>query len=428
MTDRSPSPSPSPSLRLDRRALLRAGSSAFFGALVARYLSPAEAAAATAPKARACVLLWLNGGPSHVDTFDPKPGRPGGGPFKAIRTRAPGMMLAEPFPQLAEHADKLALVRSMSSKEGNHPRAQYYVHTGYAPNPTVVHPSLGGWVSARLGEPGAELPAFVSLGGPSFGAGFLGVQNGPLVLQKGGAGPADTGMAPGVDAGRFARRLAALDEADEAFARQTGDAKVAGRTAVLGKAVRLMQTPKLDAFDVSGESETLRRAYGDSDFGRGCLAARRLVEQGVKFVEVVLDGWDTHQNNFDRVKALGGTLDAAMAALLGDLAARGLLGSTLVACMGEFGRTPRINANDGRDHWPQAWTAVLAGGGVRGGVVEGATDADGAGASKPTAVPDLLATMGSLLGLDPGHTEMTPAGRPISVTDGGRPIASLLAG
>jgi hypothetical protein len=372
-------------------------------------------------------LLWLNGGPSHIDTFDPKPGRSTGGPFKAVKTRAPGMQLSEHLPHLAERGDKLAVVRSMSSKEGNHERAQYYAHTGYAPNPTVVHPSLGGWTCAKLGDASADLPAFVSIGGPSFGAGFLGVQNGPFVLQKAGAPPADIRLPGGVDVGRFDRRRALLDEMDERFARSTGDAKVEGRREVYAKAVRLMQAPKLDGFDLTGESDATRKAYGDTDFGRGCLVARRLVERGVKFVEVVLDGWDTHQNDFERTKSLMGTLDPAMAALIDDLGSRAMLSTTLVACMGEFGRTPRINANDGRDHWPQAWSAVLAGGGLRGGTVYGATDDDGAKVAGPaTSVPDLLATMGAQLGLDPAHTEMTPVGRPISVTDGGAPIPALV--
>jgi uncharacterized protein (DUF1501 family) len=415
---------------IGRRRVLRVGASALFGALVGRHLSPGTALAAQAPpaKASACILLWQNGGPSHIDTFDPKPGRTTGGPFKAIKTRAPGVVLSEHLPRLAERAHQIALVRSMSSKEGNHGRAQYYVHTGYAPSPTVVYPSLGAWTCARRGESQAELPPFVSIGGPSFGAGFLGVQNGPFVLQKAGALPADVTLSPGVDRARFERRLAALEAMDEAFASATADGKLEGRREVYAKAVRLMQTPKLEAFDVSSETEATRRAYGDTDFGRGCLAARRLVERGVRFVEVVLDGWDTHQNNFERTQAQMEALDPAFAALLDDLAARGRLESTLIACMGEFGRTPTINGNDGRDHWPQAWSAVLAGGGVRGGVIRGATDDDGAKVTRaPTTVPDLLATMGTLLGLDPTHTEMSPSGRPISVTDGGMAIRELLA-
>jgi uncharacterized protein (DUF1501 family) len=412
-----------------RRTLLRVGTSAVFGALAARYLSPRGAGATSPvrPHASACILLWLNGGPSHIDTFDPKPGRATGGPFKAIRARAAGMTLSEHLPRLAERGDKLAIVRSMSSKEGNHARAQYTVHTGYAPTPTVVHPSIGGWVSAKLGDAASELPAFVSIAGPSFGAGFLGVQNGPFVLQRAGAPPADVRLQGGVDDERFARRWSLLGEMDERFASATGDAKVEGRRQVYAKAMRLMQAPKLDAFDLAGETDATKKAYGDTDFGRGCLVARRLVERGVKFVEVVLDGWDTHQNDFERTKALMATLDPAFAALLDDLGARSMLGTTLVACMGEFGRTPRINANDGRDHWPGAWSAVLTGGGVRGGVVVGATDEDGAKvAGTPTGVPDLLATMTQQMGLDPGYTEMSPAGRPIAVTDGGTPIRALV--
>jgi uncharacterized protein (DUF1501 family) len=415
---------------LDRRSLLRIGVGSVFGALVARSLEASTALAAGAPPARkkcAVVVLWLNGGPSHVDTFDPKPGRPGGGPFRAIKTRAPRVTLCEHLPLLADRANHLALVRGMSSKEGNHTRAQYYVHTGYAPNPTVAHPSLGGWVSARGSDLEAELPAFVSIGGPSFGAGFLGVQNGPFVLQKAGAAPADVAPATGVDDARLARRLAALSAMDDEFSRSSGDTKVVGRRQVVTKAVRLMHAPKLDAFDLTSEPQATRAAYGDTDFGRGCLVARRLVERGVRFVEVVLDGWDTHQNNFDRTKALSGTLDASFAALLDELGARGLLATTLVACMGEFGRTPRINANQGRDHWPHAWTAVLAGGGVRGGTVHGATDEDGAKVvNAVTGVPDLLATMASAAGLDPDHTETSPAGRPIAVTDGGQVIRDVL--
>jgi uncharacterized protein (DUF1501 family) len=253
------------------------------------------------------------------------------------------------------------------------------------------------------------------------------VQNGPFVVQKGGAPPADTKLPGGVDVARFERRRGLLGDMNEGFARSTGDAKVDGRQKVYARAERLMQAPKLDAFDIAGETDAAKKAYGDTDFGRGCLVARRLVERGVRFVEVVLDGWDTHQNDFERTKALMGTLDPALAALLDDLGARAMLSTTLVACMGEFGRTPRINANDGRDHWPQAWSAVLAGGGVRGGVVLGATDDDGANvAGRATFVPDLLATMATQLGLDPSYTEKSPAGRPISVTDGGSPIRALL--
>jgi hypothetical protein len=415
---------------LSRRAMLRLGTSAVFGSLVARWLDPrlAFAAEAPKPKAQACILLWLNGGPSHIDTFDPKPGRATGGPFKAIKARAPGMMLSEHLPHLAERGDRLAVVRSMSSKEGNHVRAQYFVHTGYAPNPTVVHPSLGGWTSARLGDAQAELPAFVSIGGPSFGAGFLGVQNGPFVLPKGGAPPLDVALPLGVDRARFDRRRAALDAMEDRFAKETGEPKVEGRRQVYAKAVRLMQAPKLDAFDLASESEATKKAYGDSDFGRGCLVARRLVERGVKFIEVVLDGWDTHQNNFERVKDLSAQLDPAMATLLHDLQQRNLLGSTLVVCVGDFGRTPKINANEGRDHFPGASFAVLAGGGIRGGIVHGETDAEGSKVVRDAmTVPNLFATIVTQLGIGLDTEAVSGAGRPIKVTDHGMPVPALVA-
>jgi uncharacterized protein (DUF1501 family) len=403
---------------------LKIGASGLFGALAARYLSPLSALAQPS-KARACILVWLNGGPSHIDTFDPKKGN---GPFKAIKTSAPGIMLAEHLPRLAEQAHRFALLRGMTSKEGNHQRAQYYVHTGYAPNPTVEHPSLGSWVSSRLGEANAELPAFVSLGGPSLGPGFLGVQHGPFVMQKAGGLPGNVGLAPGVDDQRFARRKSALDMMEARFAAETHDPKVDGRRAVYDKAVKMMGSSRLKTFDIASEPTAVLNAYGDTDFGRACLLARRLVEQGgVKLVEVVLDGWDTHKDIGTRVKNLSTTLDAGLSTLIKELDERKLLDSTLVMCMGEFGRTPRINGDDGRDHYPQAWSALLAGGGLKRGIVHGETDDQGAKVVKnPVTVPSLLATAVSLLGIDPNHTQQTPLGRPISITDYGTPIKDIL--
>jgi uncharacterized protein (DUF1501 family) len=389
--------------------------------------SIARADSVAPAKAKAIIQLWLNGGPSHLDTFDPKPGTATGGPFKAIKSRAPAIQLSEHLPRVAERADRIAVVRSMSSKEGNHQRAQYLLHTGYAPNPTVIHPSLGAWTSARIGDPNAELPTFVSIGGPSYGPGFLGVQHGPFVLQKAGDLPPNVATAPEVDDARFDRRRDALDMMEKRFAAESGDAKVDGRRAVYAKAVRLMRSPKTKLFDLATEPDATRKAYGDTDFGRGCLLARRLVENGTRFVEVVLDGWDTHKDNFARTKKLMGTLDPAFATLLKDLDDRKLLSSTLVVCMGDFGRTPKINGNDGRDHYPQAWSAVLAGGGVRGGVAHGATDAAGEKVvGTRTSVPDLLATVATLAGMDPGFTMTTPIGRPISLTENGQPIRAIM--
>jgi uncharacterized protein (DUF1501 family) len=237
------------------------------------------------------------------------------------------------------------------------------------------------------------------------------------------------GFAVGVSEARFARRAAGLDVLERHFQAETSDPMVAGRRAVYAKAMRLIHSPHLSAFDLSSEPAAVKASYGDSDFGRGCLTARRLVEAGVKFVEVVLDGWDTHQNNFDRVKDLSAQLDPAMAGLLKDLAQRHLLGSTLVVCVGDFGRTPKINANEGRDHYPQSSFAVLAGGGVRRGVVRGETSADGSDVVRdPTPVPNLFATLATLLGMPLDTEAIAPSGRPVKVTDHGVVVPELMMG
>ncbi len=399
-----------------------------FGSIAAHFWSRlAFADTEKSAAAKSIIFVWLNGGPSHIDTFDPKPGVKEGGPFKAIGSRTSGMQLSEHLPLLAECSDHFALIRSINSREGNHVRAQYLGHTGYAPNPTVQHPSLGSWLSQRFADTSAELPLFVSIGGPSYGGGFLGVEHNALVITKPGDLPENAALGLGVSRERFDRRLAALTTLDDRFAKSTIDKKIDGRRSVYAKSVRLMLSPKREVFDISGEPEATLKRYGDHDFGRGCLLARRLVEQGTRFVEVVLDGWDTHRDNFGKVKKLSGALDGGLAALLRDLEARSLLKSTLVVCLGDFGRTPTINGDDGRDHHPQASFAVIAGGGLRGGVLLGETDTHGARVTRDLVkLPDIYATLATQLGLDPSEMTMTPAGRPIALTDKGVAIAALI--
>src|SRR5579871_181583 len=299
---------------LDRRGFFKVGMGGLLSLLLAQWLDPRMAyAQAPAPKAKACILLWMNGGPSQLDTWDPKPGTPTGGLFKAIPTSVKEISICEHLPAMAEQTHHLAILRSMTSKEGNHKRAQYLMHTGYAPNPTITHPSLGGWFSEERGNPNGDLPDFVSISGPSFGAGFLGVQYGPLVVQNPNQMPQNVAYAPDVTPGRFEQRRSALNMLESDFAAQTQDIKVTGREAVYARAIRMMRSPKLKAFDISEEPDSVKAAYGASNFGHGCLMARRLVEAGVRFVEVVLDGWDTHNNNFDRNTRLMGALDPAMA-------------------------------------------------------------------------------------------------------------------
>jgi hypothetical protein len=424
--------------RLGRRGFVKLGVGGFLGLLVERMLQPRLAladdwvrppTAAPAPgKGKACILLWMNGGPSHIDTWDPKPGRKTGGSFKAIKTRTPDVQICEHLPRIAEISDRLAIIRGMTSREGNHQRARYLMHTGYVPNPTVMHPSLGGWMSEEVGDPDYDLPMFVSVNGPSLGAGFLGVQYGPFVVQNAKKPPQNVTYPRNVDGDRFNRRQAALDWMEQRFDSQSGDSKVGGRRAVYAKSVRLMHSPRLSTFNIAEEPASTLAAYGDTDFGRGCLMARRLVEQGVRFVEVVLDGWDTHQDNFSRTTDLMKALDPGMSALIKDLEQRKLLDSTLVMWMGEFGRTPTINPNDGRDHFPQAWSAVLAGAGIRHGIVRGQTDTDGTKVvANAVGVPDFFATVATALGLDPTKSKETPAGRPISISDSGKVLRDLLA-
>ena len=409
-----------PTAGLSRRTFLR---SSLAGAL-SWWALGRRARAARPVQASACILLWMNGGPSHVDTWDPKQGST----FKPIATRVDGVSLCEHLPQLAERAQHLAILRGLSSREGNHDRAHHLLHTGYAPNGTVEYPSLGAWASHELGSSGEALPAFVSVNGPSLGAGFLGVQHGPLVVPVPNRPPQNTEYPRNVDMTRFLRRRSVLQSLERQFLADTGDAKVRARDVLYQKAVRMMYSPRLAAFELEREPEAVRAAYGDSNFGRGCLLARRLVEAGTRFVEVVLDGWDTHVDNFGRTRKLMAQLDPAFSTLLGDLEARDLLRSTLIVCVGEFGRSPKVNERDGRDHYPQAFSAVLAGGGVRGGVAHGATDETGAKVvSGGVRVPDLHASIATLLGMDPQRELPTPRGRPVTLTDGGQPIREIFA-
>lgn len=419
---------------MNRRTLLQLGGTAALSTLATSLLSKRALAAAPPPKATQLIVLWMNGGPSHIDTWDPKTGATGG-KHKAIATKIPGVTIAEHMPRLAAKADKLCIVRSLTSKEGNHQRAQYLMHTGYSPNPTVAHPSFGGWVTKHRGDTEGGLPGFVSLGGPSHDAGFLGAQYNPYVIPKGGAEPENLAYADTVSAERFARREALLRDMEHGFFEQTGDVKVVGRQKVYEKAVRMMRTPDVRAFDLSQESEATRAAFGDTEFGRNCLTAVRLAATGVRVIEVVLDGWDTHQDGFTRTQKLMETLDPAMSALLAELELRkhpktgaSLLASTAVLWMGDFGRTPRINDTDGRDHFPGAASCVLAGAGIRAGQVVGSTDASGAKVvADPVTPPNLMATLCALMGLDPAEEFVTPIGRPISVTDRGAPIAKIIA-
>ena len=412
---------------LDRRGFLRGSLGSLLGTAIPLWQASAQQPPQQ-PRATAFILLWMNGGPSHLETFDPKPGTATGGPFRTIPTSLRGVQFCEHLPNVAEQAHHLAIVRSMTSTEGNHDRGQYLLHTGYAPSVTLRHPSLGSWVSHQLGNPNFELPNYVCIQGRAFDAGFLGVQHNPFAVRDASEGIRNMQYAREVNDPRFRLRMQALSGLQQQFHATTGAAGVRNHDAIYQRALRMMRSPLARAFDIHREPDSVRNAYGDSDFGKGCLMARRLVEAGVKFVEVILDGWDTHVDNFTRTRNLLNDLDPAFAMLLRDLSARNLLDQTLVVWMGEFGRTPRINQYDGRDHFPTAWCSVLAGGGVRVGQAYGSTDERGERiTANPVTVPNFFATLATLMGMQPGRTLMSPVGRPIAISDNGVPVRGLMA-
>jgi uncharacterized protein (DUF1501 family) len=416
---------------VNRRGFLARGLAGTLGlAFSPAVLASLAGAGGPGPRAKRCVVVWLNGGPSHVDTFDPKPGTPGGGPFQAIDTAVPGLRLSEHLPRLAKQARHLAVVRSLTSPEADHDRAYQLLHTGNVPQETVAYPALGSVMARRWTLDESPLPTYVAINGEAAGPGFFGLDFAPYSIGDPSAPFANVKPPEGVSERRQARRLKALDGFDAAANQRPGLAAISDHGRLAARARRLMASPSLQALDLSKESPETRASFAaegeDAGFGRGCLLALRLIEQGVRFVEVALDGWDTHDDNFNTTTNLMARLDPGLSALIEGLSSRGLLDETLVVCMGEFGRSPTITGNNGRDHWSEAFSAVLAGGGVRGGQMIGASDEAGAKVKdRPVTIPDFFATLLSAFGVDPAQSYTTPEGRPIKLADKGKVVAEL---
>lgn len=423
---------------ISRRELLRCTAVGVGSASASGWFKLFAADAAKNPqRQKSVILLWMNGGPATIDMWDLKPGHKNGGLFKEIETSAAGVRISENFPKLAKCAKEMALIRSMTGKEGDHGRASQFALTGYVPQGAIQFPALGSLFAHESGRDDLDLPGFVSITparlGANLGGGFLGPRYSPLAIGEEGGGldglkVPDLDRSPGVSAAAQNDRLNVLNGLERQFGEGRSSSVIAGLQAATARAVRLMRPEAAAAFRIEDEKDDLRATYGRNLFGQGCLLARRLVERGVAFVEVTLGGWDTHQNNFERVKGLSENLDTAFAALLDDLQQRGLLDSTLIVCMGEFGRTPKINGNDGRDHWPASWTAVLAGGGINGGQAIGKTTPDGTAVEdRPVKVPDLIATMCKAVGIDPAKQNMSNVSRPIRIADpSAKPIGEAL--
>lgn len=401
--------------------------------LAARALGLGEDPVSLGPAtAKSVIYLYASGGMSHIDSFDPKPGAVTMGPTEAISTNADGIQLAGYFPALARQADKLAVIRSMWSNQGAHEQGRYFTHTSHLLRGTIRHPSLGAWLNKVAGKRNDTLPGHVAVGGDALGAsgGFLESAYYPLPIGDPAAGLQNSKRPPDVTVERFHRRMGRLAQLNDAFEDTYGQVKgVRAYTEMYEQAVKLMESRDLEAFDISKETQEIRTAYGDDRFGQGCLLARRLVEHGVRYVEVVSGGWDTHVENFDSFDDNGRSFDRSVAALLADLDARGLLEETLVVVTTEFGRTPDITSgNNGRNHYPQAFSSLLAGGGVRGGQVWGATDDEGREiVENKVTVPDFNATIAWACGMPIDHEFYSPSGRPFRVADKGRPVKELFA-
>lgn len=372
---------------------------------------------------RSMILLWMGGGPSQLEMFDPKPEHENTGETKAIETSVPGIQIAHAWEKTAGIMEEVALIRSMTSKEGNHRRATYTAHTGYAPSGSVKHPSLAANVAYRLAEESVSIPSVVSVGN-TLGAGYLGVDYDPFIIKDPGKLPENT--SPLVPEKRFERRLGLLGRLEDGFANQGAKSLVTSHKKLYKKTQNMIMSPDLQAFDLSEEPQELQDQYGKNKFGKGCLLARRLIEAGTTFVEVQMGGWDTHTEVFERTTKQAGQVDPAFAALVTDLKERGLLETTTVVLMGEFGRTPKLNARGGRDHFPRVFNLAMAGGGIRGGQVIGSSSPNGQEVhERPVTIPDLYNSICHSLKLDPTDETMSPLGRPMAIVEGGETVSEL---
>jgi hypothetical protein len=377
----------------------------------------------------AMILLWMGGGPSQHESFDPRPkGHPNAGPTEPMSTSVPGLEIASGWKQVAKAMDDVAVIRSMTSVEQDHPRATYHLTRGYRPDGSSKHPAFGSIAAAELGAADSDLPHFVMVGFESVpNGGFLGEQFAPFWVRHAASRPPNIQPNGGIGPQRFADRVNLRQELESDYAKEH-QLLVQNDQQLMQTAKRLVVTPRQKAFDITYEPDKLRDRYGRNPFGEGCLLARRLVESGVTCVSVALQGWDTHANNFTGTGALVDKADPALAALLTDLKERGLLEKTLVAWMGEFGRTPRISRLNGRDHYPAVYSVALAGGGVKGGRAIGASDANGAAVAKrPVTVPDLFCTFCHVLKINPRKRNHDGGGRPVSIVDGGEPVMELFS-
>lgn len=426
---------------IERRDFLKIGAltGGALGALnLGNYLRLAEAGALEEAPGKAAIFVRLAGGPSHLDTFDLKPEAPSThrGEFRPRKTRTEGVEICELLPRLAEQTDKFTIVRGVSHNLAAHELGSLYLNTGNRPLPSLRFPSFGAVVSKELESP-RDLPPFVAVPSQSPGpvTGYLGLEHGPLSTgqtPRPGQSLRVRGISParGVELADIERRQDLIEKYDTAFRELEGQDELLDSLGRFDqRAYDMLRSKRTrEAFDLRREPESIRQLFTEHPFAQSCLLATRLVEAGVRFVTVQLGGWDTHQDNFTRLKEKLPELDGGLAGLFAALAAKGLLESTSVLVTGEFGRTPKINGRAGRDHYPRAMTCLLGGGGMRGGQVVGASNDLGTEPRDVAITPDDIAsTFYHSLGIDPTREYLTPSGRPVMIVRHGKKLGEILA-
>jgi hypothetical protein len=421
-----------PFLKLDpasrREFMLRTAKTAF-GVSVLTHFDQAFGASSPAPsgvggKAKSVIYLYMSGGMSHIDTWDPKTGDTKGG-SDPIKTKA-GFELGGYMTEMAKVADKISIVRSMSSKTGVHEAGNYVMHTGYDPRGTIVHPTLGSWGQHFLGRSHKTLPSSVVIGAGDANAGFFPPALAPVPISNPDAGLQNSRLTMGDES--LKKRLSLVNEFDSSFRSKYKSDDVKAYTEFYDETMNLLASSDLKAFSLAEVDGATKSLYGSTGFAKGCMLASRLVQHGVRFIEVRLGSWDMHINVDQGMTRLGTEMDKGFAALITDLKNKGLLDSTLIIMGSEFGRTPRINENAGRDHYPKAYSTVFAGGGIKGGYIHGSTDKDGKEVTdKQATCQDFVATVGAAMGLPIAEVVMSPSGRPFTVGDKGTPITELFA-
>lgn len=379
--------------------------------------------------ARYVIYLNMAGAMSHLDTFGTNPDAPEiQGPTKSIPTSADGIILSENLPLTAKHMHNASVIKTMMSSQGAHEQASYLMHTSYLKRGTIAHPTFGSWVSKLSGNINSTIPSNVQIGANPAGAGFLESKYGPLPIGNPSAGLANSKVASYLDQSRFGGRLALAQKMNASYLNQYNQKQVRAYTDLYKDAIKLMKSEDLKAFDISLEPESMHELYGKTNFGQGCLLARRLIENQVRYVEVSRGGWDTHDNNFEIVANNCADMDKSLSALLFDLEMRGLLKETMVVLTSEFGRTPKINPRDGRDHWPYGFTTFLAGGGIKKGFSYGKMDQTGRNPEEGKFVDpaSLNATIAYAMGLPLEQIQTSPSGRPFKVAHDGNPLREIL--